>query len=82
MREGEALTRVKHRPATKPKTGFLSYQQVSSLEEDVADVARERVAQLMNTLPLSGVVELLHRAKELSQKYNAQPAKEQSKLQA
>jgi hypothetical protein len=55
---------------------------VSSLEEDVADVARERVAQLMNTLPLSGVVELLHRAKELSQKYNAQPAKEQSKLQA
>jgi len=42
MREGEALTRVKHRPANETKTGFLSYQQVSSLEEDVADVARER----------------------------------------
>jgi hypothetical protein len=38
---------------------------VDAVEEDVAELVRERVKELMNSLPLAGVGELLHRAKEL-----------------
>lgn len=51
----------------------LTPQKVNSIEEELTDLARERVHGIMNTLPLTGVVELLQRAKEISQKHSAEP---------
>jgi hypothetical protein len=53
---------------------------VNSIEENIAELVRERVKELMNTSPLKGVGELLQKAKELSEKYNPQPSQENNKI--
>jgi hypothetical protein len=58
----------------------LTPQRLSALEENVADLVRGKVIELMNTLPLAGVAELLHQTKKLSEKYNMRPSEEHSKV--
>jgi hypothetical protein len=52
---------------------FVQCVMVSSIDENMADLARQKVVDLMNSLPLAGMAELSHETKELSRKYNPQP---------